>query len=173
MGFFNSSRGQTSVSLLTTANCAYSSLRADFMQKEKSRQVVKQLLTVCIADMFPALHWVTVIYINIFFSSNFPVRWAICSEVWNCSKQGFTVCPHSVSARGEQIFLIAQAGLRRFCWCKVEIRILFLSFFFPATLLCRSTISWCHETVQFLLPGGVTDTICSTFICFRVLTLAF
>lgn len=44
------------------------------MQKEKSRQVAKQLLTACIADMFPALHWVTVIYINIFF---FPLTFLL------------------------------------------------------------------------------------------------
>lgn len=145
------------------------------MQKEKSRQVVKQLLTACIANMFLALHWVTVIYINIFFfSSNFPVRWAICSEVWNCSKQGFTVCLHSVSARGEQIFLIAQAGLLSFRWCKVEIRILFLSFF-SATLLyadqqylgVMKRCSFCYQVVlliRFAVLLSVSESINSCLL---------
>lgn len=58
----------------------------------------------------------------IFCLFNVPVRLAICSEVWNCSKQGFTVCPHWLSAAGAQIFLISHTGLLSFCWYDIQMR---------------------------------------------------
>lgn len=160
--FIDASEGRLSVDKVKP--CLFQP-ESRFHAKRKVSAAVKQPLTACITNMFPPLHWLTVIYINIFSFSNFSVRWAICSEVWNCSKQGFSVCPRSVSARGEQIFLIAQAGLFSFCWCKVELRIFW---FFSHATLGRARIFWCHDTVQFLLPGSVTDTIRSTFICLQV-----
>lgn len=63
-------------------------------------------LTPCITNMFPVASLSHLCFASTYFFSFFivPVRPAICSEVWNCSKQGFTVYPHSVSAGGEHIF---------------------------------------------------------------------
>lgn len=99
-----------------------------------------------------------------------PVRWAICSEVWNCNKQGFTVCPHSVSAGGEQFFfVIAHAGLLSFHWTVNENT---CCLFWRAALV-RGTIFRCHQTALchflfLLLPDSVTDPICSTLRLFVV-----
>lgn len=103
-----------------------------------------------------------------FFSFIVPVRCAICSEVWNCNKQGFTVCPHSVSAGGEQIFLIAQAGPLSFLLMRSTNKNTFY-LFWQATLFYRTRFQ-CHLTAlcHFLLPDSVADAIDSTCICLLV-----
>lgn len=97
-----------------------------------------------------------------------PVRSAICSVSWNRNKQGFTVCPHLVSARREHILLIAQVFDDKNYWWEHFLFILASYFIlWNKVLVSPKQYHWYYLQYMYLFGTSLPDACCASFNIIR------